>query len=46
MLETGNNKKDKHYDCWLEGLTIKYYGKGTPYGREEFDKLLGNYSVS
>lgn len=46
MLETGNNKKDKHYDCWLEALTIKYYGKGKPYGRAEFDKLLGKYSVS
>lgn len=27
---------------WLEALEAKYDGKGKPYGRAEFDKLLGH----
>lgn len=26
---------------WMEALEAKYDGKGKPYGRAEFDKLLG-----
>ena len=32
--------------CWLEGIEAKSAGKGKPWGREEFDKLTGNYDVS
>jgi hypothetical protein len=28
---------------WTEALEAKYDGKGKPYGRAEFDKLLGHY---
>lgn len=35
------------FPAWTEALEIKY-GKrrGTPWGRREFDKLLGRYDVS
>lgn len=31
-------------DCemWLEALQAKYDGKGKPFGREQFDQLLGH----
>ena len=28
---------------WCEALNAKYHGQGNNWGREEFDKLLGNY---
>lgn len=31
--------------CWVEGMNAKLYGNGKPFGRSEFDKLLGNYNV-
>ena len=34
------------YDLWNEALRAKYHGKGKRYGKAEFDKLLGDYSVS
>ncbi|KAK4506375.1 hypothetical protein PRZ48_000105 [Zasmidium cellare] len=30
-------------DVWREGIDAKFYGKGGKWGREEFDKILGNY---
>lgn len=35
---------DNPRDCemWNEALDAKFNGKGKPYGREEFDKLLGH----
>ncbi|KAF5713580.1 hypothetical protein FMUND_7820 [Fusarium mundagurra] len=30
---------------WREALEAKYYGKGKPWGREEFDKILGPYDA-
>ncbi|KAF5485412.1 Non-reducing polyketide synthase PKS12 [Colletotrichum siamense] len=30
---------------WTEAIEAKYYGRCKPYGREEFDKLLGDYDV-
>ena len=44
MIEGRNNPNAFHY--WLEALKAKYRGEGKPYGRLEFDKLLGRYSVS
>jgi len=32
-------------EMWNEGLRAKYYGQGKPYGKKEFDKLLGNFGV-
>lgn len=35
-------------DCtmWLEALEAKYDGKGRPFERKQWDKLLGRYRVS
>ena len=44
MAETANNPGSIVY--WLEALKAKYLGQGKPYAKAEFDKLLGNYSVS
>jgi len=30
---------------WVEALDAKYKGVGKPYGKEEFDKLLGHCMV-
>ncbi len=33
-------------DMWLEAYEAKVDGKGKPYGREEWDKLLGHCMVT
>lgn len=43
MLEGAYNPHA--FDYWYEALRAKYAGKGKPYQRAEFDKVLGNYSV-
>lgn len=30
---------------WIEAIEAKYEGKGQPYGRFEYDKFLGDYTV-
>ncbi|KAF4435736.1 hypothetical protein F53441_13440 [Fusarium austroafricanum] len=30
---------------WREALDAKFHGKGKPWGREEFDKILGSYDA-
>ncbi len=47
FMEIGSPEaiKNKHLLCWKEALDAKILGKGKPYGKEEFDKVLGNYSV-
>lgn len=30
---------------WIEAINAKYKGLGKPYGKEEFDKLLGHCMV-
>lgn len=32
-------------EMWNDGLRAKYYDQGKPYGKKEFDKLLGNFGV-
>ena len=32
-------------DMWANALKAKYYGKGKPFGRKEFDQLLGHTSA-
>ena len=39
------NWKKYHLQYWLEALRAKYQGRGKPYGKSEFDKVLGEYSV-
>lgn len=34
------NSRDN--EMWMEALEAKYDGKGKPYGRAEFEKLLGH----
>ncbi|KAK7990015.1 hypothetical protein PG989_010330 [Apiospora arundinis] len=34
------------FQYWDEAIRAKYYGEGKPYGRREFDKLLGEFEVS
>ncbi|PVH81631.1 hypothetical protein DL98DRAFT_623689 [Cadophora sp. DSE1049] len=47
FMEVGQpeNIRDGHLFCWREALEAKLLGKGRPYGREEFDKILGQYSA-
>jgi len=33
-------------EMWNDGLRAKYFGQGKPYGKKEFDILLGNFGVS
>ena len=37
------NPKDT--DLWVEAFELKFEGKGTPYGRAEFDQILGHCMV-
>lgn len=39
------NWKKYHLQYWLEALRAKYLGRGKPYGKSEFDKVLGEYDV-
>ena len=32
-------------DMWADALNAKYFGKGKPFGRKEFDQLLGHTSA-
>ncbi|KAJ7485316.1 hypothetical protein FB451DRAFT_1027808 [Mycena latifolia] len=32
-------------DMWIEAIRAKFYGEGTPYGRAEWDRLLGDCQV-
>lgn len=36
----------RYIPLWTEALEAKYYGKAVPYGRAEFDKILGDFDVS
>ena len=40
---------DKHpdlYPLWEEALRAKYYNESVPYGRKEYEKLLGDWNCS
>ncbi|RGP70883.1 hypothetical protein FLONG3_7339 [Fusarium longipes] len=34
-----------NYRLWQEALDAKFYGKGNPWGRAEFDRILGPYDA-
>jgi hypothetical protein len=38
--------KNGHGPNWMAALNAKFRGEGKPYGREEYDAFLGDYSVS
>lgn len=40
------NTAPMDFPLWEEALRAKFYGEGKIWGREEFDKMLGNYDVS
>lgn len=33
------------FGCWTEAIHAKYHGDGTPFGRAEWDKLLGGFDA-
>lgn len=37
---------EDHPQRWVSALEAKFEGKGKPYGRAEFDEILGNYMVA
>ncbi|PQE20104.1 hypothetical protein CJF30_00001398 [Rutstroemia sp. NJR-2017a BBW] len=43
MFATRNKN---HCLYWCESLTAKITGNGKVFGREEFDKILGQFSVN
>ncbi|KAI2623827.1 P-loop containing nucleoside triphosphate hydrolase protein [Hypomontagnella submonticulosa] len=42
MREVGKNK---HQGLWIEALDAKFEGRGEPYDREKFDRILGSYEA-
>lgn len=42
MREVGKNN---HQALWVEAIDSKFEGKGEPWGREQFDKILGDYEA-
>ncbi|KAF2726984.1 NAD dependent epimerase/dehydratase [Polyplosphaeria fusca] len=45
MSEALKNTPAGHLTFWKEALAAKFDGEGKPFGREEFDKFLGDYDV-
>lgn len=45
MSVAGERVFDGHLTFWTEAMAAKFEGKGKPFGREEFDKFLGDYDV-
>jgi len=43
MMEVLKNPPDAN--MWKEAQDAKYYGKGKPFTREDWDQLLGEYQV-
>lgn len=43
MMSVMENRMDG--EMWIEAYEAKYFGKGKPYGREEWDQLLGHCQV-
>jgi hypothetical protein len=46
MSVAARNVKKGDLTFWNEALQAKLHGQGKPFGREEFDKFLGDYNVS
>jgi hypothetical protein len=39
------DEPDNRRQLWIEALECKYFNKDRPYGREEFERLLGQYDA-
>ncbi|EEH39085.1 hypothetical protein PAAG_01547 [Paracoccidioides lutzii Pb01] len=35
----------RYFTLWTEAMNCNFFNKGRPYGREEFDRLLGEYDA-
>lgn len=44
-LSTAKGSPKTNLSLWREALDAKFHGKGKPWGRTEFDKILGAYDV-
>ena len=44
MIETWNNPPDNK--MWQEAVDAEFFGKGKPFGKEQWDQLLGDCQVS
>lgn len=44
-MHTVFNENPLDVSMWVEAIDAKYSGVGKPYGKEEFDKLLGHCMV-
>ncbi|KAI0180467.1 hypothetical protein GGR52DRAFT_245520 [Hypoxylon sp. FL1284] len=42
MREVGKNR---HQGMWIEALDAKFEGRGEPYNREKFERILGSYEA-
>src|SRR6266487_374447 len=38
-------ERPDHQILWLRAIEAKFYGKGKPFGRKEFDEFLGEFAV-
>ena len=36
---------ERDVELWIQALEAKYEGRGTPFGREQWDLILGNCKV-
>ena len=45
-MRTAMNEYPRDCEMWLDAFKSKYDGEGKVFGREEWDQLLGNFSVS
>ncbi|RBR25454.1 uncharacterized protein FIESC28_01692 [Fusarium coffeatum] len=44
-LSTAQGSPKTNLSLWREALDAKFHGKGKPWGRNEFDKMLGPYDA-
>jgi hypothetical protein len=40
------NQNPKDAEMWIEAFSAKFEGRGKPFGREEWDRLLGHCTVA
>jgi len=38
-------ERPRNADKWIPALEYKYEGKGTPFTKDQFDDVIGEYSV-
>lgn len=45
FAEVSRNRKNNHWQLWMQALQAKYDGLGKPFEGEDFDQMLWNYDV-